>query len=128
MKNMKIIGILFLTFLFINSCRSDDDSNDGNSFCEKERVLNENIENITAELIYLDSKNKYALRFYPNFPTIDEVTYSVLCIQPEGISIDDAVKFTGELYFFNSNENFNPSVGGENFYFTKIEQIQKLNF
>lgn len=127
MKTIKIISIVFLVLLFINSCTSKDISNDYNSFCEKERVLNEAIEDETAALIYLDSKNKYALRFYPNYPTIDEITYSVLCSQPEGISINDAVKFTGELYFFNSNENFYSSVGGESFYFTKIEQIKKIS-
>jgi len=125
MKTLKIICILFLTLL-LSSCNDDDCSSD--SFCVKERTLNEHLTDKTAQLIYLDSKNKYALKFYPNFPSIDEVTYCVICNQPQGIAVDDAVKFTGKLFFFNSNENFNPSVGGENYYFTKIEQIQKLNF
>ena len=114
--------------LIINSCNNDDDNGNSDSFCVIERTLNESITEKTAQLIYLDSKNKYALKFYPNFPSIDEVTFCVLCNKPEGVAVDDAVKFTGELFFFNSNENFNPPIGGLNYYFTKIEQIQKLTF
>lgn len=124
---MKKIVFFFLVLSSISSCNNNDDNN-GDSFCEDERTLYENVEDKTAQLVYLDSKNKYALKFYPSFPTIDDVTYCIICSKPTEISVNDAVKFSGELYNFNSDEDFTPSVGGENYYFTKIEQIQKLDF
>ena len=129
MKTTKFASILLLTISLILSCTKKDDDNNGNqSFCETERGFKEDLTDITAQLIYLESKNKFALKFYPNYPTIDEVTYCVICSKPDGIAIEDAVKFSGKSYFFNSNEGFNPSVGGENFYYTIIEQIQKIDF
>lgn len=129
MKTTKFASILLLIISLIVSCTKNDDDNSGNqSFCEKDREFNENLTNITAQLIYLENKNKFALKFYPNYPTIDEIAYCIICNQPEGIAINDAVKFSGQSYFFNPNEDFTPSVGGENFYYTIIEQIQKIDF
>lgn len=128
MKTKKIVGILLLIISLTTSCTKSDDRNESQAFCETEREFNEDLTDITAQLIYLENKNKFALKFHTNYPTVDEVTYCVICNQPDGIAIEDAVKFSGKSYFFNSNENFTPSVGGENFYYTIIEQIQKIDF
>ena len=125
MKKSQIISYTTIILLLLfSSCKSEDNI----SFCDINREFKETVIDKTAKIVYLSDKKVYALKFYPNFPSIDEVTFCVICDKPNNIDIDDAVRFTGKLYLFNLNENFTPTVGGTNYYYTEIQQIEKITF
>lgn len=132
LQKKSFIRILKLFFLFVlislvNSCNDrNSDQNTDIDFCNIERVFITDVENKLGELIYLDDKKKYAIKHYPNTPTIDEVTFYILCEKPINLNLNDNVKFSGKSYKFNANENYTPSVGGTEFYFLNNPNIIKL--
>ena len=121
MKILKFISIFILTSFLTSACKNDDNNT---LFCNIDRELKETLENKTAKLVYLENKNKFALRFSSNKPSFDSVTFCVICEKPDGFKLNDTVIFSGKLYYFNSDENFIPSIGGTEYYFTKIELIE----
>lgn len=124
MKNQ--LTLIFLLILF-SACSSDADSTvDQIGFCNRDRELVTEINPQEGELIFLDAKDRYAIRYYPILPTIDEVTYYVLCQQPAEFEVDDQVTFSGEVYAFDENEGFKPQVGGTTFYYLEVESLAQI--
>ncbi len=121
MKNM--IYLFIFAFLFGCSGDNDDDNLTQSDFCTRSRILDTELNNEEGMLIYLEEKNKFALRYYPELPTIDEVTYYILCEKPVGIETDNRVIFSGKSYQFNEEEGFIPTIGGLKYYFFKLTNM-----
>ena len=122
----KNVNLLFIFLLLLLNCNDRDTNEIADSFCSIQRNYDSTVENKEGTLVFLQDKSKYAIRFYPNLPTIDEVDYYVLCEKPENISEDDSVKFSCDLYDFNSNEGYSSAIGGAEFYFANDLSIIKL--
>lgn len=123
---MKKYTLFTMIIIFIMSCNNDDDGNSEEmNFCTHNRTLNTEITDKEGELVYLEIQEKYAIRYYPITPTVDEVTYYILCEKPEALTVNDTVSFSGRAYNFNENEGFSPAIGGTNYYFLKLSNIQK---
>ncbi|MGC4128957.1 MAG: hypothetical protein QM564_05215 [Bergeyella sp.] len=121
----KALGLLLILKLGVGcSCNDNEDSHQ--SFCKIERVYYADVNDKNGTLIYLDEKDKYAIRYYPSSPTIDEVYYYVLCEKPKNINVDDTVKFSVKLYKFNNKEGYAPAVGGLEYYYANLVNIAKL--
>ncbi|MGO1586100.1 hypothetical protein [Mesonia sp.] len=126
MKNI----YLFLAVLFtLGSCGSQDNKNKNHAqsdFCTQERELQEQFEDRSGELIYLEEKEKYAIRYHiPQ--TIDAVNNYVLCEKPDGIEVNDKLVFSGKSYLFLEAEDFNSRLGGHEMYFFKGTSIHKAD-
>lgn len=119
-----LIFLLFL-MLYIN-CSERNNENNNENFCNIQRTYYKDIDDKIGTLVYLEDKKKYAIKHYPNEPTIDEVNFYFLCEKPDNININDSIKFRIKLYKFNNNENYNPTVMGMEFYFATIKNIIKL--
>ncbi|MDO5616844.1 MAG: hypothetical protein Q4G16_11680 [Cruoricaptor ignavus] len=122
MKKLLLLGLFSLILI---SCK-DRTEDDRNSFCNIERAYATDITDKTGTLIYDEEKAKFAIKYYPIDNTIDDVHYYFLCEKPENIDVNTFVIFSGKLYNFNSNENFNPNVGGTEYYFIKTTKINAL--
>jgi hypothetical protein len=118
-----ILSFLFLTIL--NCKERETETNPTGNFCTIQRVFYSNIDNKIGTLIYNEERNKFAIKYYPNLPTIDEVHFYFLCEKPADISVNDSVKFSCKLFKFNSSEGYNPTVGGTEFYFANDLTIIK---
>ncbi|HET8839601.1 MAG TPA: hypothetical protein VFM82_11475 [Flavobacteriaceae bacterium] len=124
MKNFIIVSILVL----LSACSSDDKKpllQDDSSFCTIQRELTEEIINRTGELIYDDFVKKYAI-FYYHPGTVDGQTYYILCEKPENINLNDEVRFSGKVFKFNTDENFDPPIGGMDYRYFKPTFLEKI--
>lgn len=123
----KTIALFFLV-IFTVSCNNNDDNNSGGTaFCSKERNLNQEVTQVVGTLIYISDRNVIAIRYYPNYPSIDEVRFCVLCEQPDRIIVDDVVRFSGKLYDFNSDEGYDADVAGAEFFYLEATSIAKIS-
>lgn len=120
MKNL----IFSFVFVFLLACSGDNNNNlTQTDFCTLSRILDFELNNQEGMLIFLEGKNKFAIRNYPVSPTIDEVTYYILCKKPTGIETDNMVTFSGKSYKFNEGEGFIPNIGGTKYYFFELTSI-----
>ncbi|AZI53750.1 hypothetical protein EIB75_00100 [Epilithonimonas vandammei] len=127
-KFMKKI-LLLLLVISVFSCNdrgTETETSPNVDFCKIERVFSSEIKDLIGQLVYLEDKKKYAIKNYPSTPTIDEVTFYILCDKPENINLNDSVKFSCKSYKFNENENYNSAVSGTEFYFVTNLNIIKL--
>lgn len=123
---MKKLFLIFSFFVSITACTDRNSETNQRDFCEVQRQFVENIDNKTGELIYLNDKNRYAIKYYPDSPTIDEVIFLILCEKPDNIELNSSVDFSCKTWKFNDDEDYNPAIGGTQFYFASNLNIKKV--
>ncbi len=112
---------LVLGFFSFNGCKKKEDL----PSCSVERQVFRNLVNKQGTVFYYEQYKKFAVDIDTFIQyNIDTHINGLPCELPKKFQVDGTrVSINGKLEKFNDGENFFETVGGEQLYFLKIDQI-----
>jgi calcineurin-like phosphoesterase len=119
--------ILFWGILFISMGNFQCKKNNVDSFCEIQRADYLQVNNKEGMVVYSYKYNRYAIDLTViNSNNIDSEVIGFVCnLDPEFQNVGLKVIVTGNLKYFNNEENMTPEIAGQNLYFFNLSTIIK---
>ncbi len=127
MKKFLINRILLIAVLFSSLSNFQCKKEATDMFCEVQRTDYLPVSNKEGMIVYSNKYNRSAISFTVTMPNnIDSQVIGFVCgLSQELKTIGLRVIVSGTLKKFNSDENMNPEIAGQDLYFFKTSQVTK---